>query len=108
MSIPRVVFQPETYQRVQNGIDYLVEAIRPTLGPLPRMVALDRPMDNKAPELLDNGGIIARRILELSDRSADLGAMYLRHLLWRVYEEVGDGTATTAVLFQAIYNAGVR
>jgi chaperonin GroEL len=65
-------------------------------------------MDNKAPELLDNGGVIARRILELPDRSADMGAMYLRHLLWRVHEEVGDGTATTAVLFQAIYNAGGR
>lgn len=108
MSRPKVVFQPETYRGMQNGIDQLVDAIRPTLGPLPRLVALDRLVDHKAPELLDNGGIIARRILELPHRSADMGAMYLRHLLWRVHEEVGDGTATTAVLFQAIYNEGVR
>jgi chaperonin GroEL len=92
---------------MQNGINQLVNAIRPTLGPLPRMVAIDRLIDNKAPELLDNGGIIARRIFELQDRNADMGAMYLRHLLWRIHETVGDGTATTAVLFQTIFNEGV-
>ena len=108
MSIPGVVFQPETYRGLQRGINQLVEAIRPTLGPLPRLVALDRLVDHRAPELLDNGGVIARRILALPDRRADMGAMYLRHLLWRVHEQVGDGTATTAVLFQAIYNEGVR
>lgn len=108
MSKPGVIFQPETYQGMQYGINQLANAIRPTLGPLPRLVAIDRLVDNKAPELLDNGGVIARRILELPGRSADMGAMYLRHLLWRVHEAVGDGTATTAVLFQAIYNAGGR
>ena len=108
MNVPAVVFQPETYQGMQRGIDQLVDAIRPTLGPLPRLVALERPANHKAPELLDNGGVIARRILALPDRRADMGAMYLRHLLWRVHEQVGDGTATTAVLFQTIYNEGVR
>ncbi|HEX9924454.1 MAG TPA: TCP-1/cpn60 chaperonin family protein [Anaerolineae bacterium] len=108
MNVPGVVFQPETYQGMQRGINQLVEAIRPTLGPLPRLVALDRLVDHKAPELLDNGGIIARRILALPDRRADMGAMYLRQLLWRIHEQVGDGTATTAVLFQAIFNEGVR
>ena len=105
--IPRVTFQPTTYQNMQRGIDQVVGALRPTLGPLPRIVAMEARY-GKAPELLDNGGIIVRRILELGDREADVGAMYLRHLLWRVYEKVGDGTATTAVLFEAIYKQGIR
>lgn len=109
MSTPRVVFQPEVYQGMQDGINQLVDALRPTLGPRPRIVAVERVEGrNESPELLDNGGIIARRILELPHRDADMGAMYLRHLLWRIHEDIGDGTVTAAVLFQAIYNEGVR
>lgn len=86
----------------------MVEAVRPTLGPLPRIVALDRAQEGRMPELLDSGGVIARRILALPDRDADMGAMFVRHVLWRVHEKVGDGTATTAVLLQAVYNQGLR
>ncbi|MCB0153694.1 MAG: hypothetical protein KDF65_02780, partial [Anaerolineae bacterium] len=108
MGIPKVVFQPETHQGMQGGINQLAEAIRPTLGPLSRIVAINSLGGDKAPELLDSGGIIARRIIELPHRTADMGAMYLRHILWQVQEEVGDGVATTAVLFQTIYNEGVH
>jgi chaperonin GroEL len=93
---------------MQKGINQMVEAIRPTLGPRPRIVAIERTPNNKAPELLDDGGTIARRIIQIANRDADMGAMFIRHLLWRLHEEVGDGTATAAVLFQSIYNQGVH
>jgi hypothetical protein len=32
----------------------------PTLGPCPRLAAVDRMGPNKPPDLLDNGGLIAR------------------------------------------------
>jgi chaperonin GroEL len=105
---PRVVFQPGAYRGIQRGINQMVEAVRPTLGPLPRIVAIERMARGKAPELLDSGGVIARRIVQLPDRDADVGAMFVRHMLWRLHEKVGDGTATAAVLFQSIYNQGVR
>ncbi len=105
---PGVVFQPAAYRGMQKGINQMVEAIRPTLGPRPRIVAIERTPNNKAPELLDDGGTIARRIIQISNRDADMGAMFIRHLLWRLHEEVGDGTATAAVLFQSIYNQGVH
>jgi len=106
--VQRVVFQPATYHSMQRGINQMVEAVRPTLGPLPRAVAIERVDRGKMPELLDSGGVIVRRILELPDRDADMGAMFVRQVLWRVHEQVGDGTATTAVLFQSIYDQGVR
>ncbi len=105
---PRIVFQPQVYRGMQRGINQMVEAIRPTLGPLPRFVAIDRAAERRTPELLDNGATIARRILELPDRDADVGAMLLRHVLWQVQEKVGDGTATAAVLLQSVYNQGVH
>jgi chaperonin GroEL len=60
------------------------------------------------PELLDDGGTIAKRIIQIGDRHADVGAMLARECLWRVHDQVGDGTATTAVLLQSIYDQGVR
>ena len=104
----RVVFQPVVHRRVQRGIDLIVDAIRPTLGPLPRFVAIERTPNSRAPELLDSGGVIARRIIQLPNRDEDMGAMFVRHLLWRLQERVGDGTATAATLLQAIYREGVR
>jgi chaperonin GroEL len=105
---PGIIFQPATYRGMQKGINQMVEAIRPTLGPRPRLVAVERTPNSKAPELLDDGGTIARRIIQISNRDADVGAMYVRHLLWQLHEKVGDGTATAAVLFQSIYNQGVH
>jgi chaperonin GroEL len=105
----RVVFQPATYRGFQRGIDQIVSAVRPTLGPLPRIVALDRTVTpSKMPEILDDGGVIARRIIELPGRDEDMGAMFVRHLLWRMHEKVGDGTATAAVMFKSIFDHGVR
>ncbi|MCL5994626.1 MAG: hypothetical protein M1546_01055 [Chloroflexi bacterium] len=104
----RVVFQPATYLGFQRGINQIVEVIRPTLGPLPRMVAIEPTFRARTPELLDDGGVISRRITELPDRDEDMGAMFIRHVLWRLHEDVGDGTATAAVLFQSIYNRSLR
>ncbi len=107
---PTVVFQPRVHAGLKAGIDYLINAISPTLGPYPRLVLYDTTVGatGRLPEILDDGGTIARRVIGIADRDADVGAMLVRHMLWRQHEEVGDGTATTAVFFQAIYDAGAR
>lgn len=106
---PGVVFQPKVRQKLQRGIGTMVGAIRPTLGPLACGVAID-PMNTvkRLPEFLDNGGMIARRIIELNNRDEDMGAMLVRSMVVRQYERVGDGTATAAVLLEAIFSVGAR
>jgi hypothetical protein len=37
-----------------------------------------------------------------------MGAMFIRQVLWRVHEWVGEGMAATARLFQSIFHQGVR
>jgi chaperonin GroEL len=106
--VRRVVFQPDSYLGMRRGINQMANVIRPTLGPLPRTVAVAHPLAHRTPELLDNGAVIARRLVELPDRDADMGAMFLRHVLWHVHEQTGDGTATAAVILQSVYNQGIR
>ena len=105
----RVVFQPQTSQGFQRGINQIANAIRPTLGPIPRTVAVTKvkPHD-QTPEMLDRGGLIARRIQQIVGRDEDAGAMFLRQLIWRQHEYMGDGTATAAVLFQSVFNESLR
>lgn len=98
-SRPDVVFQPN----LLAGIDALANAVKPTLGPLPRTVGVENPtMRDRTPEVLDDAGAIARRVIQLPDPVEDAGAMMLRHALWRMREQCGDGVATTAVLAQAM------
>jgi chaperonin GroEL len=106
---PAVVFQPEAAEGLQAGFDQLVNLVRPTLGPLPHIVAIEKIAGRDSqPERLDSAGTIARRVVQIQDRNEDVGLMYLRHVLWKLQESEGDGTATAAVMFQVIYNQGRR
>lgn len=105
MPVPKVIHEPRTQEAIRRGVAVLGKAIRPTLGPLPRRLIAQ----NQAKfELLDDGGIIARRIIALEDREDDVGAMLLRQVLWQARQKVGDGVATTAVIYESIYNEGLR
>lgn len=84
----------------------MVDVVRPTLGPVPRYVGVER--IGKQAELLDDAGLIARRVTALANRDEDMGAMVLRSVLWRMREDAGDGTATTAILFGAIFEGALR
>lgn len=103
-----VVFQPAVQFSIQRGIQQIVAPIRATLGPISRTVAAASSFPGEAPEVLDKGSIIARRIIALADRDADMGAMLVRSLLWRLHKTTGDSTATAAVLCQSIYDDGLH
>ncbi len=104
---PSTLFQPDVQNGLRSGINQIVSAIRPTLGPLPRLTAIQKESGHGL-ELLDCGGTIARRIIQIQDRDADMGAMLVRQMVWQLYEKVGDGTAAAAVIFQKIFNEGMR
>ncbi len=104
----RVLFQPQARDALQAGIDALAGAVMPTLGPLTGPVALADKNRGGSPALLDDGGTIARRILQLDDADADVGAMLLREVLWKQREVYGDGAATAAVLFRTVFAEGQR
>ncbi len=95
---PSVVFRP----RLAEGVRWIVDAVRPTLGPLPRVVGIEQTPRTRTPELLDDAAAIARRVIEVDGPARDVGAMMARHALWRMHELCGDFAATTAVLIAAL------
>jgi chaperonin GroEL len=88
-----------------RGMDQMTALLRPTLGPVARTVANQGMSRTSAPEILDNAATIARRTIQLDNPFEDMGGMIVRQLVWSVFEEVGDGSATAAVLCQEIMHA---
>ncbi len=86
----------------------MTRLLRPTLGPTARTVAVGRLVGRGPPEVLDSAATIARRTLQLSDPFENMGAMIVRHLAWRMFEEAGDGAATAAVVAAALIGDGMR
>ena len=102
-----IVHEPAARAALLRGMTQMAALMRPTLGPVARTVAIAPIGSNGAPEILDNAAIIARRTLQLADPFENIGAMIIRHLALRVYEQAGDGSATAAVLATALMRAAV-
>jgi chaperonin GroEL len=88
-------------------MEQMTKLLRPTLGPVARTVAVASLL-NGQPEILDDGATIARRTIELSDPFESVGAMIVRHLAWRVHEEIGDGATTAAVIATRLMSEAVK
>lgn len=101
-----IVRSPGALGYMQHGIDQLAGLLALTLGPTRGLVLLDR--GNRAPEALSDSGTIARRVVALPNRAADVGAMTLRHTVWTVRERYGDGAARAAVLAQALVHEAAK
>ncbi|MCC6627859.1 MAG: chaperonin GroEL [Chloroflexi bacterium] len=103
-----VMLAPEAREALVRGVDIMAGLLRPTLGPAARTVAIARIVGSDAPEILDSAATIARRTIQLEYPFEDMGAMIIRQMAWRVFEEAGDGSATAAVLAQALVHEAAR
>jgi chaperonin GroEL len=103
MPKPEVLLGEDGRTGMLEGFNSMGRLLAITLGPIGGNIANSK-HPQMTPELLTDAATIARRIIQIKDRKENVGAMMMRHIAWRVREEVGDGSATTAVLAQAIAN----
>ncbi len=87
------------------GVDTLANAVKTTLGPKGRNVALDKKYG--APTVTHDGVTVAKEI-ELDDPFANMGAQLLKEAATKTNDVAGDGTTTATVLAQAIVHEGMR
>jgi chaperonin GroEL len=99
---------PAARSALLRGVDLMANLLRPTLGPAARTVAINRIVGSDPPEILDNAATIARRTIQLEHPFEDMGGMIVRQMVWKVFEEAGDGSATAAVLAQGLMHEAAR
>ncbi|MBN1855898.1 MAG: chaperonin GroEL, partial [Dehalococcoidia bacterium] len=101
----QVLFGEEARKSLKNGIDTLADAIRVTLGPRGRPVALDKKFG--APNVINDGVAIAKEI-ELPDPFENMGAQLVKEASTKTNDQCGDGTSTSVILAQAIVREGFK
>jgi chaperonin GroEL len=101
----QLVFDEEARRRLKRGVDILAEAVKTTLGPKGRNVALDKKFG--APTVTHDGVTVAKEI-ELEDPYENMGAQLLKEAATKTNDVAGDGTTTATVLAQAIVTEGLK
>jgi chaperonin GroEL len=100
-----IEFNEQARQSLKQGVDVLANAVKTTLGPKGRNVALDKKFG--APTVTHDGVTVAKEI-ELDDHFANMGAQLLKEAATKTNDVAGDGTTTATVLAQAIVHEGMR
>jgi chaperonin GroEL len=97
-------FSGEAREKMLRGIDTLAGAVRVTLGPKGRNVALDKSF---GPRITKDGVTVAKEI-ELDDRFENMGAQLVKEIASKTSYLAGDGTTTATLLAHGIVRKGAK
>src|SRR5437762_9710868 len=98
-------FTQEARASLKAGVDKMANAVKTTLGPKGRNVAVDKKFG--APTVTHDGVTVAREI-ELEDPFENMGAQLLKEAATKTNDIAGDGTTTSVVIAQAIVTEGLK
>jgi chaperonin GroEL len=101
----QLVFSENARRDLKAGVDALANAVKVTLGPKGRNVALDKKWG--APTITHDGVTVAKEI-ELEEAFENMGAQLLKEAATKTNDVAGDGTTTATVLAQMIVNEGLK
>ncbi|HWE61814.1 MAG TPA: chaperonin GroEL, partial [Chloroflexota bacterium] len=101
----QLIYNTEARAALQRGVNTLAGAVKVTLGPKGRNVALGKKFG--APVVTHDGVTIAKEI-ELADVLENMGAQLVKEAASKTNDVAGDGTTTATILAQAIINEGIK
>src|SRR5512142_2291769 len=101
----QLVFTDDARKKLKQGVDIMANAVKTTLGPKGRNVALDKKFG--APTVTHDGVTVAREV-ELQDPYENRGAQLLKEAATKTNDIAADGTTTAVVLAQGIVQEGMR
>src|SRR5512136_2733841 len=101
----QISFAEEARRDLKVGVDALANAVKVTLGPKGRNVALDKKWG--APTITHDGVTVAKEI-EMEEPLENMGAQLLKEAATKTNDVAGDGTTTATVLAQMIVTEGLK
>ena len=105
MSAKEILFDVKAREKLARGVDKLANAVKVTLGPKGRNVAIEKSFG--APVITKDGVTVAKEI-ELTDKFENMGAQLVKEVASKTSDAAGDGTTTATILAQAIYREGTK
>jgi chaperonin GroEL len=101
----QVIFNEQARAALKHGVDTLALAVKTTLGPRGRNVAMGKKWG--APSVTHDGVTVAKEV-ELKDPFQNMGAQLLKEAASKTNDVAGDGTTTATVLAQAMIDEGLK
>lgn len=101
----QIKFDADARAGLGAGVKKLADAVKVTLGPKGRYVALEKTYG--APTITNDGVTVAKEI-ELEDPIENMGAQLVREVAVKTNDVAGDGTTTATLLADVIVTDGLR
>ncbi len=101
----KILFGQDARSKILKGVNTLADAVKVTLGPKGRNVAIERSFGSP---IITKDGVTVAKEIELKDKFENMGAQMVREVASKTADVAGDGTTTATVLAQAIYREGVK
>ena len=98
-------FDADARGKLASGVTKLADAVKVTLGPKGRYVALEKSYG--APTITNDGVTVAKDI-ELEDPVENMGAQLVREVAVKTNDVAGDGTTTATLLADVIVSEGIK
>ena len=98
-------YSEEARRSLMDGIDGLANAVKVTLGPRGRHVALGRTF---GPPNVTHDGVTVAREIELKAPFSNMGAQLVKEAATKTNDVARDGTTTATVLAQALIREGFK
>jgi chaperonin GroEL len=103
MTAKIIKFNYDAREEVLDGINTVANAVKVTLGPKGRNVAIEQSFG--APKITKDGVSVAKAI-GLKHKRRNLGAQFIKSVASKAADVAGDGTTTATVLAQKIATEG--
>ena len=100
-----IKFEADARGALANGVTKLADAVKVTLGPKGRYVAIEKSYG--APVITNDGVTVAKEI-ELENPVENMGAQLVREAAVKTNDVAGDGTTTATLLADVIVREGLR
>jgi chaperonin GroEL len=105
MSSTKIIKGSAARDAMYEGIKELADAVKVTLGPKGRHVAIDQSFG--APRLTKDGVTVAKAIT-LKNKAKNVGAQFMKSVASKTADSAGDGTTTATVLGEAIVSSSAK
>jgi chaperonin GroEL len=100
-----ILYNEDARAKLKSGIDQVANAVKVTLGAKGRNVIID---NYHIPTIISKDGVTIAKNISLKDPVENVGASLVIDVAIKALQVCGDGTTTTVVLMQAIFNEGMK
>ncbi len=104
--VTKLSYGNEAREHMKIGVDAVADAVKVTLGPAGRHVAIHK-FHGQAPHITKDGVTVADSIQSLSNKFQDAGAQIIKQSATQTAGIAGDGTTTATVLAQKMIHLGI-